>query len=139
MTHAQPVKPRTRRRDPKETRERLVRAALELFTTQGYYGSTTPEIAARAGVAEGTIYRHFTSKQHLLNEIYRGALQAFGEPLKEPAGELSCRARLERVAINWRDAALKNPALIRLVFVSRIRGQLDQKSRDAWTEFRGDV
>src|SRR5262245_14761416 len=101
MTHPQP-KPRTRRRDPKETRERLVRAALELFTTQGYYGSTTPQIAARAGVAEGTIYRHFNSKQHLLNEIYRGALLIFGEPLKEPMTELSCRGRLEKVALNWR-------------------------------------
>ncbi len=40
-----------RRRDPKNTRERLVRAALDLFTTQGYHASTTPQVARRAGVA----------------------------------------------------------------------------------------
>ena len=49
---------RRRKRDPKGTRERLVRAALELFTTQGYHASTTTQIATRAGIAEGTIYRH---------------------------------------------------------------------------------
>ncbi len=72
-----PAKPR--RRDPKNTRERLVRAALDLFTTQGYHASTTPQVARRAGVAEGTIYRHFTSKEQLLNEIYRGAARMFTE------------------------------------------------------------
>jgi len=47
------------------THQRLVRAALELFTTTGYHLTTTPLIAKKAGVAEGTIYRHFASKQHL--------------------------------------------------------------------------
>src|SRR2546428_1502456 len=55
------------------TRQRLVHAALELFTARGYETTTTAEIARKAGVAEGTIYRHFQSKQHLLNELYRGA------------------------------------------------------------------
>src|SRR5438094_646871 len=55
------------------THQRLVRAALELFTTTGYHLTTTPLIAKKAGVAEGTIYRHFASKQHLLNELYRAA------------------------------------------------------------------
>src|SRR6266480_25303 len=55
------------------TRQRLIRAALELFTTAGYHLTTTPLIAKKAGVAEGTIYRHFDSKQHLLNELYRAA------------------------------------------------------------------
>src|SRR5260370_27125667 len=55
------------------TRQRLVRAALELFTTRGYHDTTTPLLAKKAGIAEGTIYRHFDSKEHLLNELYRGA------------------------------------------------------------------
>src|SRR5207302_11393513 len=53
------------------TRERLVRAALELFTAQGYHDTTTPAIAKKAGVAEGTIYRHFAGKQQFFNELYR--------------------------------------------------------------------
>src|SRR2546426_6372677 len=61
------------------TRQRLVRAALELFTAQGYHDTTTPQISKKAGVAEGTIYRHFHSKQHLLNELYRGAARRAGK------------------------------------------------------------
>src|SRR2546428_11634236 len=68
------------------THQRLVRAALELFTTQGYHGTTTPLIAKKAGVAEGSIYRHFDGKQHLLNELYRGAARWAGKLVKEADG-----------------------------------------------------
>jgi AcrR family transcriptional regulator len=61
------------RRNGEATRQKLLRAALELYTTAGFRGTTTPEIALRAGVAEGTIYRHFSGKEELLNEVYRGA------------------------------------------------------------------
>lgn len=47
------------------TRERIVAAATELFAAQGYDGTTTAAIARRAGIAEGTIYRHFNSKKEL--------------------------------------------------------------------------
>ena len=68
------AEPRTGpRRDAVATRKRLIRAALDLFTTNGYHATTTPAIAARANVAEGTIYRHFPGKEALLNEVYREA------------------------------------------------------------------
>ena len=53
------------------TRDRLLEAARELFTTLGYHATTTPILAKRAGVAEGTIYRHFPAKQALLNAAYQ--------------------------------------------------------------------
>ena len=112
---------------------------MELFTTQGYHASTTPEIAARAGVAEGTIYRHFASKEQLLNEIYRAGVRVFVTVVREQPAALPCAERLQRVAAGWRDVAIKNPALVRLVFVSRIRPLLDARSRDAATELRGEI
>ena len=77
--------PTNTRRDGEATRQRLLRAALELYTTIGFRATTTPAIAARAGVAEGTIYRHFSGKEHLLNEVYRGA-QRWGAGLVREAG-----------------------------------------------------
>jgi AcrR family transcriptional regulator len=46
-------------------------AALELFNHRGFYGTAVPEIAERAGVGAGTIYRYFPSKEALVNALYR--------------------------------------------------------------------
>ena len=54
----------TPRRDGEATRQKLLRAALELYTAAGFRDTTTPAIAARAGVAEGTIYRHDEPRLH---------------------------------------------------------------------------
>ena len=49
-----------------EARERLQQAALALFREQGYDGTTTAQIAARAGVTERTYFRHFADKREVL-------------------------------------------------------------------------
>ena len=116
-----------------------MRAALELFTTQGYHESTTPQIAQRAGVAEGTIYRHFPSKDDLLNEIYRAGVRHFGKFVKEVDPHRPARDRLEQVAVAWRDVAGREPALVRLVFGKRFQSLLDDRSRAVWGEFRTDL
>ncbi|NEW70618.1 TetR/AcrR family transcriptional regulator [Streptomyces rhizosphaericus] len=46
--------------------ERLVRAALELFTEQGYDATTVNEIADRAGLTKTTFFRHFRDKREVL-------------------------------------------------------------------------
>lgn len=59
--------PRPRRkRDRSATQEALLQAALRLFATKGYEPTTTREIAASAGCAEGLIQRYFTGKAGLL-------------------------------------------------------------------------
>jgi AcrR family transcriptional regulator len=47
-------------------RERLVSAAVDLFTEQGYDATTVAEIAERAGVTKSTFFRHFPDKRELL-------------------------------------------------------------------------
>jgi TetR/AcrR family transcriptional regulator, repressor of fatR-cypB operon len=54
-----------------DKREQIVDAALELFVERGFFGTAVPEIADRAGVGAGTIYRYFDSKEALVNAIYR--------------------------------------------------------------------
>jgi len=125
-----------RRRDPKNTRERLVRAALDLFTTKGYHASTTPQVARRAGVAEGTIYRHFTSKEQLLNEIYRGAVRMFTLIVEQTPARSSCRDRMTDIADQWCEVASQDPPLAKLVLVSPPTGLLDEKSREAYEQMR---
>ena len=54
-----------------DKRLRLLDAALELFETRGYDGVAVPEIAAKAGVATGTVYLYFADKAALVNALYR--------------------------------------------------------------------
>jgi AcrR family transcriptional regulator len=53
------------------TRTRILEAALRAFSERGYLGATTREIAGKAGVAELTLFRHFTSKEKLFEEVIR--------------------------------------------------------------------
>jgi AcrR family transcriptional regulator len=54
-----------------DKRSRLLKAALDLFETRGFDGVAVPEIAATAGVAVGTVYRYFDTKEALVNALYR--------------------------------------------------------------------
>lgn len=49
-----------------EKQRRVVEAALEVFAEKGFAAASTSEIAKRAGVAEGTIFRHYKTKKDLL-------------------------------------------------------------------------
>jgi AcrR family transcriptional regulator len=57
------------------TRERIVAAALEQVGEGGYASAGVQAVAARAGVAVGTVYRHFHSKGDLFAEAFRRASQ----------------------------------------------------------------
>jgi AcrR family transcriptional regulator len=54
---------------PRDTREKILEAGLTLFSKKGYLGATTREIAGKAGVAEVTLFRYFSSKEKLFEEI----------------------------------------------------------------------
>jgi len=75
------------------TRERLMRAAAGIVARDGMEAATTAAIAAEAGVAEGTLYRHFESKDDLLIAAYRQMKQevfvdaAAGVDVDAPAPE----------------------------------------------------
>ena len=51
---------------PPDARERLERAARELFTEKGFAATTVPEITARAGLTTRTFFRHFADKREVL-------------------------------------------------------------------------
>jgi AcrR family transcriptional regulator len=109
------------------TRQRLIRAALELFTTRGYHDTTTAQIAKKAGIAEGTIYRHFASKQQLVNELYRAAQRWAAKVVQEAARNPdagTARAQLTAVAHGLIDGAVNDGAVVKLGLLEKGRRRM---------------
>ena len=121
------------------TRQRLIRTALELFTTRGYHDTTTAQIAKKAGIAEGTIYRHFASKQQLFNELYRAAQRWATKIVQETARDPEAgpaRAQLTAVAHGLVEGAAHDTAVVKLGLLEPPGGVLDDESRKTEREFR---
>ncbi|MGA5466942.1 TetR/AcrR family transcriptional regulator [Mycobacterium sp. NPDC050041] len=65
------LKPTTRETRRRQTRERILGAAVAEFTRSGMAGAEVSTIVAAAGVAHGTFYFHFPTKEHVLLELER--------------------------------------------------------------------
>ena len=112
----------------KDTRTRILEAALHLFSRKGYLGATTREIARQAGVAEITLFRYFPTKEELLEEIV--ARYSFLPALKEMLPELrkmGYRESLARLAEKFIERLEERKDLIRImqsemaVYPSKVR------------------
>src|SRR5260370_21799962 len=76
--------PRPMRADAQRNYVRLLSAAMAAFTEHGAEDASLEESARRAGVGIGTLYRHFPTRQALLEAVYRGQVEA----LRARASEL---------------------------------------------------
>ena len=97
------------------TRERLLSAAQELIEEGGYGAASVIAIAERTGVAAGTLYRHFASKQELFVEVFRAVCEreerAMRAAADQAADDLPAAERLEVVLATFARRALRNPRL----------------------------
>jgi AcrR family transcriptional regulator len=101
MTFAKPNKHELK---TKETREKLLRAAEEVFVRDGYAGADMTKVAALAGRTTGAIYAHFKSKEDIFLELFEESLlrkqKAFEAVLASPAPEKKKREQ-------WRNLFLQ--------------------------------
>ncbi len=67
------------------TRRKLFEAAVTLIAEQGFSSTTVDEIAERAGVAKGTVYYNFASKNELFEELLRHGIELLATSLQEAA------------------------------------------------------
>lgn len=100
-----------------ETSTRILKAAQRLFARKGYDGTTTRDLAQAAGVAEGTIFRHFPNKKAILIEV---ATEGWIEILTDLLTELSEMGSYKAVAQVMRRRMLnlyENADLMRVCFL----------------------
>ncbi|MEV5430940.1 TetR family transcriptional regulator [Streptomyces sp. NPDC052701] len=94
--------PGLRERKKQRTRDALLRAALELFTTRGYEETTVDEIAAAADVSQRTFFRYFASKEEVTFFVPRLAESHFVAAVRErPPGEAPLEALRRALLENW--------------------------------------
>src|SRR5436305_13230970 len=96
------------------TRERLLHSAQELIEEGGYGAAPVTAIAERAGVAAGTLYRHFESKQELFVEVFRSVCTREEQAMRAAAETMESQSaveRLELVLATFAERALRNPRL----------------------------
>jgi AcrR family transcriptional regulator len=95
------------------TRERLLHAARELIEEGGYAAASVVAITGRAGLAAGTLYRHFRSKEELFVQVFRTVCERELAVMAEAArsGGKSPSARLETVLLTFAERALRRPRL----------------------------
>lgn len=70
---AGPEVTRRRPQDPNTRRQDIVKAALDVFSEQGFAAARLDDVAARAGIAKGTLYLYFEHKEALFEELIRSA------------------------------------------------------------------
>jgi TetR/AcrR family transcriptional regulator, fatty acid metabolism regulator protein len=82
----------------KDKRERILDAAVKVFAAEGFYNAKVSQIAQAAGVADGTIYLYFKSKDDLLIQLFEDRMERVNANLRAAlASETTAAAQLKRV------------------------------------------
>ena len=81
-----------RQRQKEELREQLFEAALGLFATHGFEATTVLQITEQTGVAKGTFFNHFPSKEHVVAEWYHGITESALSAARERRSASACDA-----------------------------------------------
>src|ERR1043166_1166433 len=72
-------------------RERILRAAIDVFAKSGYFNAKVSEIAKAAGVADGTIYLYFDGKEDVLLTIFREHTRHYLQRSEENTSDIQPR------------------------------------------------
>jgi AcrR family transcriptional regulator len=72
-----PTREPSKRKKQQDVRQRILQAALDEFSERGFHVSTIDSIADRAGIAKGTVYRYFKTKEALFNALKEDTIGEF--------------------------------------------------------------
>lgn len=120
-TQAKPIAPGRRERRRAETRERLFRAAMQLFAERGFFETTTEEITEAADVGQGTFFNYFPTKQHVLTVLSEKQLEKIMAARDEAeAGTTSMQDVLHRLMHRIAEEPGRSQALTRSLMTALI-------------------
>jgi len=119
----------------RETRGLILDSALVLFANKGYDGTTTEEIAKRAGVSKGLVFSYFKMKQDILFAVVDDGMRRVLAGLDPVPSALPPEARLERLIKTWVETIKRQPHYIRLLLQLHLRTDLSALLNERGIEF----
>jgi AcrR family transcriptional regulator len=118
----------------------LVDAATQLLAEGGYAACSVAAVAARAGVAAGTVYRHYDSKAALAAEVFRAVVDhEVGAVRAAVATEDSASGRVRALVETFAGRALRSPRLAYALLAEPVDPVVDQLRLDYRSRFRAEV
>jgi TetR/AcrR family fatty acid metabolism transcriptional regulator len=110
-------------RDPDKPQQ-IIDAAIRVFARKGYFNSRVSDIAREAGIAAGTIYLYFETKEQILVTLFREKMAEFVSALWPAiAEEKDAVAKLKRLVYLHFEILERNPELAEVVQVELRQGQ----------------
>jgi AcrR family transcriptional regulator len=123
-----------------DKRKRLLDAALDLFETRGFEGVAVPEIAAKAEVATGTVYRYFKDKEALVNALYQHWKRYYNAIVLAPqSGRASIRQAFGQYWQRMMMFARTYPKAMRFMDLHHHGAYLDDESRSLSKAYAGEA
>lgn len=121
-----------------DTRKKILKAALSIFSDYGYEGARMEKIASRVGINKASLYFHFKSKEDIFRDLFLSILDKYyskiNEIIKESKG-MDCRKRLEYIYHKYLDFNLDNPEM---AFWNRIYYAAPEFMKDEIIKATGD-
>ncbi len=117
MTRQKPVKkPADEGKKSSENREKILTTALALFTERGFFGTPTSLISKEAGVATGTLFFYFPTKEELIDTLYRRIKsEAAQEMCRGFDTEKTAQSKIRCLGINAVVWGIQNPAKLKFM------------------------
>lgn len=107
-----------------DKKKSILKAAVDLFAERGIAHAPTSAISSAAGVAEGTLFTYFKTKDDLINELYRELREEIDREMADYPFTADVRARLRFVWDRFLDLARKYPKRLKVQQQLRASGRL---------------
>ncbi len=107
-----------RRANREDKRRRIIDAAVDVFADKGFFGARVSEIAERAGVADGTIYLYFKSKDEILISLFEEKMAEILERFVNMLSEVhDTEEKMRRYIIEHLTLVAEQPRLMQVLTV----------------------
>ncbi|MCS6873676.1 MAG: TetR family transcriptional regulator [Pyrinomonadaceae bacterium] len=121
-----------------DKKEAILRAAIKVFSQNGFFNSKVSDVARQAGVADGTVYLYFKNKDDILHSIFRHAMEIFIEEAKKKIENLDDPAEKLRQIARLHLEKLGQDRDLAVVFQVELRGStkfMEEFSTTAFADY----